>query len=229
MAELQPNHAHSAPQPLPSHKKFKNLIGHSFGRLTVRSFAGMKGSRGAAWICDCDCGEERVILAVSLIGGNTASCGCLSSDAVKTRNHRHGFAARGKKPPEYYAWQHMIARCYRPTSHHYHRYGGRGIVVCDKWKRDFNAFYRDMGPRPTSQHQIDRINNDGNYEPDNCRWAVRTVNCRNRSTNRILTLGDKSLCIADWADEVGIRAKIISERINAGWSVHDALTRPVKR
>ena len=121
-------------------------------------------------------------------------------------------------------WAHMIRRCYDKNDPYYYRYGGRGITVCDAWRFSFEAFARDMGKRPTGGHQIDRISNDGNYEPANCRWATRKEQCRNKSDNRLLTMGGRTLPIAEWAEETGILGSTIRARVDDGWTVERALT-----
>lgn len=139
----------------------------------------------------------------------------------------HGFAS--KRHPlhsMYNRWCHMINRCTNPKYNFYYNYGGRGIGVCRRWSESFAIFVCDMGSPPTSRHQIDRINNDGNYEPGNCRWATQKEQLRNRRGNVILALGEKTQCLAQWAEECGIHAKTISGRIASGWSVAKSLTTP---
>lgn len=131
--------------------------------------------------------------------------------------------------PENLAWRHMLDRCYNPNSQRYDRYGARGIRVCAQWKNSFEAFFADMGNRPTPKHSLDRIENDGDYEPGNCRWATRAEQSRNRSDNVHLEFDGRSQTIAEWAREIGIGTKTLSCRLAAGWSVEESLTRSLER
>jgi hypothetical protein len=148
-----------------------DLMGKRFGRLTVRERA-----RGR-WICKCDCGELKLVRGGDLRVGKVTSCGC---GRVKHGHARHV----GERSPEYQAWENMKQRCYNPNTTRYDDWGGRGIRVCDRWLK-FENFLADMGLRPSAGHSIDRIDNDGNYEPGNCRWATRSQQQRNRRDNVI--------------------------------------------
>ncbi len=132
------------------------------------------------------------------------------------------------KTPEYRAWQKLIDRCENPKSQTYHNYGGRGIAVCDRW-HSFTEFYADMGDRPSPQHSIDRINNDGNYEPSNCRWATIQEQNSNRRDNRIVEVNGLALTTAEWARRLGINGRTFACRIEAGWSPEEAVSRGVAR
>lgn len=126
---------------------------------------------------------------------------------------------------EYTIWKGIKDRCFNKNSKFYKNYGGRGIVVCDRWRNSFAAFLADMGRRPPGGYTIERINNDGDYEPDNCRWATRFDQARNTRANRLLTFRGESKCMAAWAGELGINLQTLSWRINeAGWSVERALS-----
>jgi hypothetical protein len=152
----------------------KDLLGRKFGRWTVISFAGKRRISGDSrrfWKCRCDCGKEGELLSAALLSGKTLSCGCLKTERAIT----HGMT----NTKTYRAWCSMMQRCYNQKNVRYGRYGGRGIVVCEEWG-DFRNFYKDMGDKPSPDHSIDRINNDGNYEPGNCRWATRSEQQRNK-------------------------------------------------
>ena len=143
------------------------------------------------------------------------SCGCVSG------THRRS------KSPEFDAWHHMIQRCYNPNNRGYKNYGGRGIAVDESWRNSFVAFYRDLGPRPSNLYSIDRIDNNGNYAPGNCRWATEHDQKRNRRDNRHLTVGGETLIIADWAARSGISVGTILARLKRGWSDAEAVTHPI--
>lgn len=130
--------------------------------------------------------------------------------------------------PEYRAWQTMRLRCIDPNNPAYPAYGGRGIVVCERWLNDPQAFVDDMGPKPTPSHEIDRIDNDKGYEPSNCRWVTRKENCRNRRTNRILEFRGERAPLVEWCERLGLSVSAIEKRVAAGWSVETALGTPIR-
>lgn len=201
----------------------KDLTGHPpFGRWTVLSYAGSRDGN-AYWICQCDCGTTKEVCGGSLNRGDTRSCGCLQREQLLARSTTHGKT----RSPEYHSWNHMLRRCYNQRDWKYPQYGGRGIAVCERWQDSFEAFYEDMGDKPSAQHSIEREDNDGNYEPGNCVWATPNQQARNRRSSRMLAFGGRTQCISDWAEELGMSRDTIRKRLNAGWSVERALTETV--
>lgn len=151
-----------------------DLVGRVFGELTVTSLTVSSGTK-RKWLCRCSCGKRTSVVGSNLTTGNTRSCGHVRSEVTKARSIRHGMT----RTAEYRAWLQLIQRCTVPQNPKYPSYGGRGIRVCDRWRNSFEAFLSDMGKRPSPDLSIDRINNDGNYEPGNCRWATRSQQARN--------------------------------------------------
>ncbi len=150
---------------------------------------------------------------------------------MKVRNARgrpatHGQARKGKYISEYHAWQAMLRRCNDPTNNSFARYGGRGIKVCDEWS-SFEMFFADMGKKPSRGYSLDRINNDGNYEPGNCRWSTSKEQNRNRSDNTFVTINGRTMIQAEACELYGISHSIVLNRIKAGWSVDEAFRVPI--
>lgn len=197
-----------------------------FGRLIVFSREDNDCSGNVYWLCECDCGQQTIVRSCSLRNGDTRSCGCLKKEKTIIIKTTHGHTKNKKSSRTYNSWNTMIQRCTNPGNTHYHSYGGRGIVVCSRWMK-FESFLEDMGDRPKG-HQIDRIDNDGNYCLENCSWVTPKVNSRNKHNNYLITHNNKTQCLSAWAEEYGINCKTLFGRIRRGWSVDKALISPVR-
>jgi hypothetical protein len=205
-----------------SHNK-RDLTGQVFGVVTVVREVSPKlfpsGCEKARVLAECECGTMFVVLSSSLTTGNTKSCGCKAKRLLSERSKTHGLTGTRV----YRIWQGMLNRCRNENIVGHHNWGGRGITVCEEWK-EFESFLADMGHPPVG-FSIERINNDGNYEPGNCKWATRTEQSRNRRTNRIITFNGESLCLKAWADRLKMDQASLSERLSK-WPIHAALTKP---
>ena len=195
-----------------------------FGRLTVRGISRRYRDKGGCsvcmWHCICDCGGEIETRTNALWAGRTKSCGCFRTEVARAPK-KHG---RGKSTdPTYRVWQKIKERCHG-TGHH--RYSERGIKMCDLWRNDFAAFLADMGERPNQKHSIERIDNDGDYEPGNCRWATQREQMANVSYNRNITVGGETLHLTEWARRLGTSASAVFYRLQRGWTEEEAVTTP---
>jgi len=202
-------------------RPIKDFTGMKFGYLDVIRFDGVRG-RNAYWLCRCKCGVEKAIIGQSLRKGQ-GSCGCNTGKRISESKIEHGKS----KTSEFAIWVSMIQRCTNKNAASYPYYGGRGISVCDSWLNSFEAFLGDMGIRPSSSHSIERIENDGNYEPANCRWANDFEQACNRRNNVRLTVNGVTLIVAEWARKIGVIPSVIHNRIRRGWSAEQAIT-PVR-
>ena len=198
-----------------------DLAGKKFGRLIVLYRTGTAKGNRPLWACRCDCGGKLITSGSNLRAGKTASCGCIHRDQLVKRNTTHGLSR--KYPGEYKIWKDMKARCNNQKNKHWKDYGGRGIVVSAKWTNDFATFLSDMGPRPVGL-TIDRIDNDGNYEPGNCRWATVYQQARNRRSNTLITHNGKTRTQAEWARLAGIGRSTLAYRLGKGWSFERAMS-----
>ena len=188
-----------------------DLTGQKFGLLTV---IGLKdtNTRKTYWVCQCECGNVKEVRSDSLLCGAIKSCGCLKKkqDAINlTRHHRHKMSGTRI----YQEWQGMKGRCYNPHNPNYYRWGGRGITICDEWRNSFEAFYEwAMANGYKDDLTIDRIDNDGNYCPDNCRWATQSEQSRNRSSNIRIKIGNSTRTLTEWCEIFGVSFSTIHAR-----------------
>lgn len=193
-----------------------------YGRLTVTSEAEVSKSGKARWVCSCSCGGATTTDTGSLNSGNTTSCGCARIDSLVGRVKKHGMC----RTRTYGIWSGMLTRCTNKLDEAYSRYGGIGITVCNRWAESFENFFADMGECPSGL-SIERIDNDLGYSPENCEWATYSQQAKNTRRTRLITSNGKTLCISDWAKEVGISEATIRCRIDRfNWSPTDAVSTP---
>lgn len=194
------------------------INGKKFGRLTVIEFVEMRG-KYRFYKCICECGKFKIIRSSHLKSGNTISCGCFRKE-LGERSKTHG----KESSKVYQVWTNMLQRCYNPNDRKFKNYGGRGIIVCDRWHK-FENFYADMGD-PPYEKSLDRINNDGFYCLENCRWATRIEQMNNRRNSVKITYLGETKGIREWERQLGFPKDKITKRLKAGWSVEDAITLP---
>lgn len=219
----------------------KELVGQVFGRLTVVERAANKGDK-ARWLCKCVCGGETNVSTAGLTTGKTRSCGCLRRESIAGVNASHGMSGT----TEYATWAHIKYRCYSPKDKQYHDYGGRGIKVCERWRDSFEAFFADMGLKPSPELEIDRKDNDKHYscgkhdecdecarngwEP-NCHWATKEQNCNNKRDNVLVAAFGETKTAAEWDKDPRcvVSARTLRLRINRdGWEGERAIMTPAK-
>lgn len=207
--------------------KFMDLSGQVFGRLTVLSCAGYDAKgHTQKWNCVCSCGNQTVVSSSALKTGKTRSCGCYSSEQKSLRSKTHGV---GNENRLYRIWSGIKTRCYSLSDRNYPRYGGRGIVVCDLWKKSFVDFREwALSHGYCDDLSIDRIDNDGPYSPENCRWVDKRSQNNNRRSNVFLTYKGETKTIAEWSKITGIKQATIAQRKRNGWSDERCIKAPTK-
>lgn len=192
------------------------LGGRRFGRLVAIERSQQDDHGAWMWRCRCDCGTVVTVRAATLQAGRTRACHpCAATDRAAT----HGMTGT----PLYRRWRAMLARTGNPKHADFHNYGGRGITVCERWRSSFESFAADMGPTFSPNLELDRIDVDGDYEPANCRWISHAAQQRNKRTNRVLTFAGRSQSVAEWADELGVKANTIQSRLRRGWPIERVL------
>lgn len=212
-------------------RQVKDITGQKYGRLTVLRFSHVdRRTRLAMWHCRCDCGSVSVVAGKSLRAGEVRSCGCLRIDRLKEVATTHGLSGgRAGTPRLYSIWRNMRHRCRNEKATKYELYGGRGVRVCEEWN-DYIAFhawaiangYRD-------DLTLDRVDSDGHYEPANCRWVTPFEQGRFTRNRRLITFRGETRSVTEWAERLGMRATVLSSRINDyGWPIERALTTPVR-
>jgi hypothetical protein len=197
---------------------FSDISGMIFSRWTVLR-RGERTKHGTwDWICRCECGTERSVNGQSLRTGRSKSCGCFHKEVMLKANVTHGMT----HTKVHRIWGAIKGRCHNQNNAAYQYYGGRGIVMCERWQNSFAEFYADMGDPPSDDASIDRINNSGNYEPGNCTWSTRHQQMRNTRRNIYLTYKGETMVRKDWADKLGLTDRSMRFRLE-NWKNEDEI------
>ena len=214
--------------------KINDLTGRRFGMLVAVEYVGRKNGR-TLWRCICDCGKESVTGYSNLMTGNTKSCGCMEKanleyfqrHSYRRKSASLDFSGTLNKHPLYGLWSSMLTRCYNKNSKHYNIYGGRGIKVCDRWlpvNFGFEHFVSDMGERPSNMHTLDRINNDGDYCPENCRWATITQQSNNKRKSIIVYYFGKRIYLKELCQIIGLNYSRVAHQIQKGFDINSIIS-----
>jgi len=205
-------------------------VGQRFGKLLVIRFARTLPKWIKLWECQCDCGNTLIVRANNLVNGTTKSCGCLKMAVLLERSTKHGLSGgHGNYTRLYSLWLDMRDRCFRKTNKSYSYYGGRGITVCKKWD-DYASFHSwAMANGYKNDLTIERIDTNGNYEPNNCKWATRKEQGRNKRNNRIITINGETKTLIEWTEIFGIPYGVVRQRIHRGMAEYNALTLPLRK
>lgn len=202
----------------------EDVTGKSFNFLVARRVVGRTKNGTPLWEFACACGSIIVRQLGAIKAGAAKSCGCKRSALQRSNKTTHGMS--GTK--EYHAWVLMLSRCHNESDSSYHRYGGRGVTVCGRWRESFESFLADMGPSPSPAHTVDRKDGTKGYDANNCRWATRREQSNNRPCNIHVTMNGRTMTLSQWCDELALPYKTVHARIKAGWEAATALTTPVR-
>ena len=198
-----------------------DITGQRFFRLVVIREAEKRGNR-YLWLCQCDCGKTTLATEWGMRRGKPKSCGCLRKEKALERVTTHGFSSGGMRTKEYRTWLTMKARCHAPSRRNMKNYAMKGIAVCDRWRKSFEHFLKDMGACPTPKHTIGRLDHNKGYEPGNCAWQTQKEQAE--SKNRIVVFGGVPLKVSEWSKKISVPSRIIRWRLNNGWSIERTLT-----
>lgn len=206
--------------------KHKDLIGEKFNRLIVIEKVGLDKNNQMQWLCECECGNMKIVTSHNLLNGSCKSCGCLNKELVSNRNRMraiHGDCGTRL----YHIWADMKSRCTNQNNPYFYRYGGRGITIYEEWC-DSYVMFKEWALQNGYQKDLtlDRKNNDGNYEPSNCRWVNMSIQQNNKSSNKLLTYNGQTKTISEWSNELNIPCGTLYNRLHKGWSVEKTLETP---
>jgi hypothetical protein len=203
----------------------QDITGKKFGRLTAIAPIRRAPYSNIVWLCICECGTEKEAVLSDLNKGHYLSCGCYKIECISKSKTTHGMS----NSAEFNIWQGIKERCNNKKAANYHRYGGRGIKICERWENDFSAFYEDMGSRPSSKHSIDRIDNNGDYVKPNCRWTTKKVQSNNRNNNKRLEYCGETRTVQEWCDKYKVNRSTFVSRLKRGLSVGESLFTAIKK
>ena len=195
--------------------KVVDLVGTRIGRLIVLHEGPMRNGR-KTFECACDCGGKKTVPSSYLVQGKTTSCGCAKKESAARIAAARVDENAKRRDPLYHRWGSMIQRCHNPKNPSFKNYGARGISVCDDWRASFDAFMRDMGRPEDDRQTIERINNDGDYTPENCRWAYRSDQLRNQRRSIVITIAGETLHAKEWSDRIGGHYQSITKAYRSG-------------
>lgn len=207
---------------------FKDLTGEKIGRLTVIKRVENNKANNAQWLCQCECGKEIITTTANLKRRHSKSCGCLRKEhtsGINNNFYKHGMY----NTKLYQTWHNMKQRCFNKNSSHYKNYGGRGIKVCNEWLEFMNFYNWAMSNEYSEGLTIDRIDVNGNYEPDNCRWVDNKTQCNNKRNNHLITYNGKTHTMMEWSRLLNIKYDVLRFRLKRGWDIEKALTERIKK
>lgn len=210
---------------MPAVRNSTEQVGKRFGRLQVVAWGGHKVNGSLVLTCFCDCGTWKRIKELDLMSGHSRSCGCLHREQVGDNLRTHGLSTSG----EHKVWRGMKDRCSNPKFSGYKNYGGRGIKVCERWLNSFENFYADMGPKPSPNLTIHRVDNDGDYCKENCIWTTRKVQGRYKTNTLWIKHNGVRKALSAWAEDLGFSYSVLHARLQRGWSAEKTLITPLKR
>lgn len=208
-------------------KPQRDILGRRFGNLTAVSYMPGTKSVKAKWLCECDCGQKRFNAVNDLLDGRIQSCGCTKYQRIGAAKRTHGHSVGAGASRTFRIWTNMKSRCFNPKSSSFRHYGGRGITVCDEWRHSFERFLTDMGEAPDGM-SIDRIDSNGPYCKDNCRWATQLQQMANTSRTRLVECDGEMVPLSEAARRRGMDVRTLHSRLKSGWTLARALSEPLR-
>lgn len=210
----------------PSDPLIVQHIGKQFGAIVAVKFSHIQHDQ--IWEFECGCGKHFLARLAAVKNGHTRSCGCLLKDVLIRRNTTHGYAARDKQSHIYRVWKSMRKRCNNPKSKDFRLYGGKGVKVCSRWQ-DFKNFHDDMAASYQPGLEIERLDSNGDYSPENCKWGTEREQALNTNRAHLVTFRGETLNLSLWAERFGLAYELLRQRLKAGWSMEESISRPSRR